>query len=167
MCARTASPLDSPGQLCIIIGMSCQIPYCSRCNENWFYLGDHPEHDYYHWRDDTQTKELVMAFIKRRDTTSKDGSRSSREDPPAEMNKFPALWEFLEMDKWAEDGKARIPGTVLLFTEVGRLKAMFNDKDGGYVAFASLDVSVGVLDALDDLLRGGALDWRKSKAFRK
>lgn len=57
-------------------------------------------------------------------------------------------------------------GTVLVFAEDGKWKACLNDRDGGYYAFASSDSLVGLVEALERGLKGGGLDWRKSKGKR-
>lgn len=79
--------------------------------------------------------------------------------------RFPTLFDFLTLTGWG--GKARKTGTMLVFCEDGKWKACVTDRDGGHYAFHSSDTLEGLLKALDDALRGGALDWRVSKSWKR
>lgn len=82
-----------------------------------------------------------------------------------DLRHWPTLVEFIALDHF-EDGSARAPGTVMLFVEGGRLKACFNDKAEGRVAFQVFDSLETILGELDKALASDDLDWRRSKAFR-
>lgn len=74
---------------------------------------------------------------------------------------YPILFDFLTLNGLG--GKAREVGTLLLFAQDGKWKAMLNDKDGGNIAFHAADTVESLLGALDRGLKQGTLDWRESK----
>lgn len=78
--------------------------------------------------------------------------------------KYPTLHDFLTLTGWG--GKGREAGSVTLFAQDGKFKAVVNDKDGGNIAFVSGDSVAGLLEAMDKGLKGGHLDWRANK-FKK
>jgi len=73
---------------------------------------------------------------------------------------LPALWEFLTVVQW-EDGETRATGTVLFFSEEGRVKCCVNDRDGERSAFVTGGSWEGVIDAIEEGLVANCLDWRK------
>jgi len=73
---------------------------------------------------------------------------------------WPSLWAFLTASIW-EDQTVRVTGTVTLFTEAGRLKACFNDRDSGEVGFVAIDPREPVLDQLEGALLDESIDWRR------
>jgi hypothetical protein len=75
---------------------------------------------------------------------------------------YPTVWAFLSALTWPEDGSPRVPGSITLFTEDGVWKAAVNDKTG-YVAFVSGRSPEGLLEAIEEGMEAGSLDWRKSK----
>lgn len=83
-------------------------------------------------------------------------------DDEAGWKKFPSVIEFLSTTEWGPN-EPRLPGTVLLFVDEGRLKACLTDKDSGMVAFATLTALSSCLQELEALLGKDQLDWRKSK----
>lgn len=78
---------------------------------------------------------------------------------------YPALFEFLTLDKW-EDGAKRQRGTVTVFFEEGRWKCWVNDKD----AARSACVTARTLDEVVSLTESGlvadSLDWRRARPSR-
>lgn len=74
---------------------------------------------------------------------------------------YPTLHEWLTL--CGLGGTQRKTGTILVFAEEGKWKACTNDRDGGFYAFTSADSLEGLLGALERGLKGGGLDWRKSK----
>lgn len=98
--------------------------------------------------------------------------RSTGSDPvnslaqPDDFNGCPALWEFLTMTMWEEDGSKRETGTVLVFSDATGLKVMLNDRDSRKVAFAVVDAETGLLASLEGMLTSVTTDWRASKDAR-
>lgn len=64
-------------------------------------------------------------------------------------------------------GQQRVTGTLLLFVDDGALKAMLNDRDSGYIAFLSSHTAKTLLEAVEEGLRDGGLDWRESKGKKR
>jgi hypothetical protein len=74
------------------------------------------------------------------------------------------LWDFLASPVWPGTVDPREGGTVLLFFQDGKLKAMLNDKAQGQLAFLVLDVADDLLVQVDVALASPDTDWRKSRA---
>jgi len=74
----------------------------------------------------------------------------------------PELVQFLARVSY-DDGGSRQPGTLLVFTEHGSLKACLSDRDQGLVAFATSDSFLGLLNVLEEGLAADSLDWRVSR----
>lgn len=72
---------------------------------------------------------------------------------------FPALVEFLTLDRW-EDGTSRLPGSLTLFADGGSWKLCLNCKDSSRIAFVSGLSPEGVFQAAEDGLVRSVLDWR-------
>lgn len=79
-----------------------------------------------------------------------------------DAKKCPELVEFLTLTRYM-DGSPRAVGTVRLLVEGGRLKACFNDNDTGRYGFVALDALQGLPGALERVLAGNKVDWRRSK----
>jgi hypothetical protein len=79
---------------------------------------------------------------------------------------YPTVRAFLFSSKW-EDGASRTTGTILLFTDLGQLKARVVDKDGSRVAFVSGESLESILAHLEDGLGTDQLDWRQDRAWGK
>jgi hypothetical protein len=78
----------------------------------------------------------------------------------------PTVQEFLFSSKWP-DGQPRSTGTILLFTDLGQLKARVVDKDGSRVAFVSAESLERILDAIEQGLQTDHLDWRADRVYGK
>lgn len=89
------------------------------------------------------------------------GVPAGQYDPDSGLGK--ATWEFLTQTVWEEDGSPRQTGTVMLFADAGRLKAMLNDRDGSVVAFLTLSSEDDVLGAVDQALLDPDTDWRAAR----
>jgi hypothetical protein len=74
----------------------------------------------------------------------------------------PGLWEYLTATRY-EDGARRETATLTLFVEEGLIKGCLNDRDKGRVAFVSGRSVDAVLEALEQGLQLGALDWRAQR----
>lgn len=77
---------------------------------------------------------------------------------------YPCLYEWMTMSAW-ENGKVRVPSSVTLFTEAGKWKCCFSDKDGNKVTFVSAWTVEDLLRALEDGLLGNTLDWRRARSL--
>lgn len=99
--------------------------------------------------------------IKRRDTSVPASSASLGEGPDDLSGEFPLLLEFLSADRYP-DGGLRQPGTLVLFLELGWLKACLSDRDQGLTAFCSAPGLRGLLRVIEAGLAEDSLDWRKS-----
>jgi hypothetical protein len=92
-----------------------------------------------------------------------EGPRLTRCDPQSRFAlSHPALWEHLTLDRW-EDGTSRAPSSLTVFSADGLLKACLADKEEECVAFVSAESLEGLLDLLEAGLKGGGLDWRRSR----
>lgn len=95
-------------------------------------------------------------------------------DPPSDngvsLPTFPidlgAIEEFLTRQEWAP-GEARVPGSLTMFAELGRLKLCLHDKDQGLVGFVTAATWLGLWSATEAQLRDGTVDWRASKEQRR
>lgn len=76
--------------------------------------------------------------------------------------KLPLLSGWLTETAW-EDGEGRTPGSLILFAQDGRWKAMLSDKDNDYIAFVCANDFAGLLGALEKGLEKGDLDWREPR----
>lgn len=84
---------------------------------------------------------------------------------PADLEAFPDLVEFLTLMRFS-DGTTREPGTLMVFLQEGRLKYCLSDKAEGRVAFRCFDSLHGLLEAIEEDIREGTLDWRKSRELK-
>jgi hypothetical protein len=75
------------------------------------------------------------------------------------LRDLPSLASFLCDVTW-EDGSDRVPGTVLLFVQDGRIKACLNDKASSRVCFLTAQTVLDVLHAADEAVDSGHADWR-------
>jgi hypothetical protein len=80
--------------------------------------------------------------------------------------RWPALLEFLTAGVWP-DGTSRIPGSLVLFVEEGRLKMCLSDRAQGTVAFLTGQEVLGLLDGCEAQLRDGTGDWRPTRSQGK
>lgn len=76
---------------------------------------------------------------------------------------YPALYELLAASRGA-DGKGRLPASLSLFPEDGRLKACINDRTSGMVWFVTLDGARGLLEQVESCLQRDAGQWRAKRA---
>jgi len=106
-----------------------------------------------------------MGLLKRNTVSSRNGSGAGAVRPTDELSAYPALAEFLFSRVWDDTGDKREPGTVLLFADAAGLKLMLNDKDGARVAFAVVDATECILEAVEAMLLSEATDWRPAKKW--
>lgn len=60
-------------------------------------------------------------------------------------------------------GSPRRTGTITVFSEDGRFKAVLNDRQSGSACFVTSDSALGLLDAAEVILADGKGDWRTKK----
>jgi len=73
---------------------------------------------------------------------------------------YPKVWEQLTEELF-DDGTKRQVSTLLLLGEDGWFKACLNDRAEGRVGWVSGKTMESVLDALEQKLRDGGMDWRR------
>lgn len=79
--------------------------------------------------------------------------------------RLPTLIEFLTERQYEDQSPRELP-TLTLFAESGVLKAALNDRDTGRVAFVTGASLLAVLEALEEGLVFGNLDWRPSRSSK-
>lgn len=77
--------------------------------------------------------------------------------------RYPALYELLCSSQSA-DGKGRLPASLSLFAEGGRLKACISDRTTNMVWFVTLKGCEDVLGQIEQALERDAGEWRPKKA---
>jgi len=80
--------------------------------------------------------------------------------------RWPEIYHHLVDSVWP-DGKARETSSLTVFAEDGLFKVCLNNKAEGFVCFMSGPGFYAVLDALQESLADGSVDWRKSRAAPK
>jgi hypothetical protein len=75
---------------------------------------------------------------------------------------YPCLHEWLTLTRW-EDGSARVPASLTLFFDDGRVKACLSDREQQRVAFVAGWTFSAVLEALEEGLVAHSLDWRPAR----
>jgi len=99
---------------------------------------------------------------RRKPADGADGGKPDRLFDEDFYSSYPALWEFLTESCYEGGGKREL-GTVSLFKDGDVLKACLSDRDVGEVAFVSGSSFKAVLDAMEQGLCSGGLDWRGQK----
>lgn len=108
-----------------------------------------------------------MSLIKRRQAAAESPVEDELVNLPEEdMLATPTLVELLCLRKW-DDGTPRIPGTILLFFEGGKMKACISDKDAKLVAFTTVEGLSTALQELERVLVSDKLDWRPMRPVGK
>jgi hypothetical protein len=82
-----------------------------------------------------------------------------------EAERYPALVEFLSSTKYP-DGSGRVPGSVSLFVDQGKLKACLVDKDQSLVGFVTVTGLRAWADLIEAQLQCDQVDWRASRASK-
>jgi hypothetical protein len=103
-----------------------------------------------------------VARFANRVSESVNGSKSgATPDTGVVGTRFPALGEYLTLDRWDDDSDRRT-STLLLFCEAGRWTACLNDRECGRSAWASGETPEAALEALEDSLANDCAAWRMS-----
>jgi hypothetical protein len=140
---------------------SCCPPGCLLCYANRRGRSNYKGH----WgfrRPPVMRKDNVMSILRRASSSPVDTDGLIFWPGPEGSEAYPALHEFLLMDKW-DDGNERVTGTIILFLDGNRIKLMLNDKDCGRVGVVSGRSVYECLEAADAALEDDAVDWRKSR----
>lgn len=92
--------------------------------------------------------------------------RPSLVDPGVleESRRFPTLSEFLTVT--AIDGVKREPSSLILFVEAGYPKVCLSDRHFNRVAFSTAGSFLEALEALEENLEAGLVDWRAKKPWK-
>lgn len=108
----------------------------------------------------TEGHVTMNSFVHLKRNVPRNEAASGSQNPPCPPS-WPHyhLWAFMAYGYW-EDATARAPGTVVLFSEEGRLKACLNDKDSGYVGFVTIPDGEDPIAFLDVALRDERVEWR-------
>jgi len=104
----------------------------------------------------------MSQFIRREQACKGNPAGSGLSVPPADLvARFPALWEYLWVDRW-EDGKKRETSSITIFWGDGRLKGCLNDKANARVLFVAGETLTALLEALEAALASDQAEWRPS-----
>jgi len=95
-----------------------------------------------------------------------DGGQPDRLFDEDFYSSYPGLWEFLTEPVYEGGGKREL-GTISIFKDGEVLKACLSDRDVGEVAFVSGNSFKAILDAIEQGLCNGGLDWRGQKKKSK
>jgi hypothetical protein len=82
---------------------------------------------------------------------------------------YPTLADFLCQDFWDENGKrsVRVPGSITVFCEQGKLKCCVNDRDFDRVAFLTFDGPDTFWAQLEGHMAKDDWDWRDKQPEAK
>lgn len=78
---------------------------------------------------------------------------------------YPALVEFLGATEWAP-GESRETGTVMFFSDAGLIKCCLTDRAQSLVAFMTALNWTELLEAIEEGLVSGRIDWRVRREFK-
>ena len=78
------------------------------------------------------------------------------------MASYPHLWRYLTQTRW-EDGTARQPSSLSIFSQHGKWTIMLAEKNWGLILFATADRLEGLWEALDARLADPRADWREDR----
>lgn len=139
------------------MGCNCG-PECLLCYANVRGRSNYRGHRGY--RDCAPKRRYFMGkYAKKRQAVRKDHGDGLGVRLCPLVDRFPALWEYLT-ETADEEGKARQTATLLITLDGDRLKAWFNDRDNSRSAWVSGSTLTGVLESLEEGLKGDELDWR-------
>jgi hypothetical protein len=104
-----------------------------------------------------------MGYLRKRETAGRDpGQVGVSVYDPAELDAWGALLEFLLCETFP-DGSRRQTGTLLLFSDEGRLKGCLCDREQSIVGFVSGTSLMQVLRDVEQQLRDDRVDWRAQR----
>lgn len=77
---------------------------------------------------------------------------------------YPSIYAFVN-DTTYSSGKARLTGSISMFTKVGTLTFAVNDNDRQLTAYVSAGTWAEALQMIEDGIREDSLQWRKRTPF--
>lgn len=112
-----------------------------------------------------------MAIRKPSKPADGDNVNLSRMAPETDLERMiPTVWEWLTTTAF-EDGDSRIPSTLLILSEGGRVKVCLNDRASSRSTWKSGQTLDAALLSLDEALAADNCEWRESQGppgkFRK
>jgi len=105
-----------------------------------------------------------MSFLRKHQEESSQSSGPSSVDQEFKL-RFPALSEYLTCPQYP-DGSVRLLATMTIFREDGWWKCCLNEKDQGLVLFVAEARFETLFEALELVLQGDQVPWRKSTVKR-
>lgn len=124
------------------------------------------------WGKAPANRKVADMSIKRPiDPTSEESVDLGRMSPETDFERMiPTIWEWLTAGTY-DDGTTRIPSTLLIMSEAGRVKVCLNDRANSRSTWKSGITLDSALTGLDEALRGDSCEWRASQGpsqkFRK
>lgn len=115
-----------------------------------------PEEDGIRW------ERCMASFIEKALAARAKIKKGGKRGPEKALAEFPALVEFLTVDK-LPNGSARTPSALSLSMDDGVCKGCLKERDEGLILWASADTFQGVLEALEAQLTSEAPDWRPDR----
>jgi hypothetical protein len=139
---------------------------CLLCYANGRKRANHPGHRGYKApRKKRVLKSWEMRQMKRPDEKPK----SDSELKPAKgdiLLHCPLLWDMLTDTMW-DDGKPRVPSTILLLCDGGSVKLWLNDRATDRTAWIAAECLERAFLALEEGLATCSVMWRQGEARRK
>jgi len=84
-------------------------------------------------------------------------------EAPDELCDCPSVWEFLAAAAWPDTKTARKLGTLKVWAEGDRLKAMLSDHAQRLMLFTTLNPKLPLFAQLEQILMDPEGDWRPMK----
>lgn len=103
-----------------------------------------------------------MALFRRAGEAASASSLASIDASGESFSPLPHVVQFITDTQWP-DGVEREPGTILLCSGDGRLRAWLNDKDAGMSAWVSAASLYSLWERVEAILAGEACEWRKTR----
>lgn len=91
------------------------------------------------------------------------GSTGLSADLEAFAAEFPHVWDIFRGRPYSAEDPGRPPATILVFAEGGKLKFCIKPKQGGLVAFGTVEDASRGLHGVDKAIADGHVEWKKSK----
>jgi hypothetical protein len=134
---------------------------CPQCYSNVRCRGNYKGHRAY--KAPRKLKRFKMSEFLKRPPTGGQSPTSSAELCDAEFRlSYPAMYEYVALTSF-EDGTARQTSTIYLFTDGGKWKLLFKDRDGSRCFFVTADDLTTALETAERQLQDGRADWRADR----
>lgn len=140
---------------CLASGAFCPLCYAGRKGRA-VYKG------HFGWR--AHRKASTCMSIARRSPEPSGGASSGCPGPAMSglWQAYPDLFDFLTAAHWP-DGKSRLTGTLLLFTDAAAWKCWLHDKDAGMGCFVTGESVEKALEAAERAVGSSGGDWRPDR----